>query len=88
VLAASTLILIYNIWTSLKRGKKAGEPVGCAHARVDDQFAAAVLQLQEDSGRAEAPYDFGEPLPYLGIDPQVDEFGNPPAGQSARPAHV
>ena len=47
---------MYNMAQSLLRGKKAPhESVGRAHARMDDQLAAAVLQLQDDSGRPQEP---------------------------------
>jgi cytochrome c oxidase subunit 1 len=89
VLAASTLILIYNMATSLLRGKKApANPWGARTLEWTISSPPPYYNFKTIPAVLKNPYDFGEPLPYLGIDPQVDEFGNPPAGQSALPAHA
>jgi cytochrome c oxidase subunit 1 len=74
VLAASTLILFYNMAQSLIRGKKA--PANPWHARTLEWTISSpppYYNFKTIPAVLKNPYDFGEPLPYFGLDPQEDE---------------
>jgi cytochrome c oxidase subunit 1 len=92
VLAASTLIFLYNMYTSLTRGKKA--PPNPWNARtLEWQIPSPPPYYNFKSIPAvlKNPYDFGEPLPYLGLEsPEREErrSSQPPGGSPPQPAHA
>jgi cytochrome c oxidase subunit 1 len=88
-LAASTLILIYNMAHSLLRGKKApANPWGARTLEWTISSPPPYYNFRTIPAVLKNPYDFGEPLPYLGLDPQEDEHGKPIPGQSPIPTHA
>jgi cytochrome c oxidase subunit 1 len=81
-LAASTLLLIYNMANSLLRGKRS--PANPWHARTLEWTIPSpppYYNFKSIPAVLKNPYDFGEPLPYLGLDPQPDED----AGSATKP---
>ena len=90
LMVASVALFAVNLIVSLRSGRQARQqPVGRAHARMDDQLAAAVLQLQEDSDRSPAARTISaQPLPYLNLDNEVDPYPAPSRGASLRPAAI
>jgi cytochrome c oxidase subunit 1 len=88
-LAASTLILIYNMANSLLRGKKAPpNPWGARTLEWTISSPPPYYNFKTIPAVLKNPYDFGEPLPYLGLEPQEDEHGHLPAGQTPETAAV
>ncbi len=62
--AAAILIFLWNIARSLRTGQAAGQrSVGRLDARVGRDFASAVLQLREASGRPQPPSPLGLQAP-------------------------
>jgi cytochrome c oxidase subunit 1 len=93
VLAASTLILLYNMAQSLLHGKKApANPWGARTLEWTVSSPPPYYNFKTIPAVLKNPYDFGEPLPYLGLDPIVDEdedgHEGPPAGHAPVPAHA
>jgi cytochrome c oxidase subunit 1 len=91
VLAASTLIFLYNMFTSLTRGKKA--PPNPWNARtLEWQISSPppYYNFKTIPAVLKNPYDFGEPLPYLGLGPSDKEDPHPtkPGGTPPEPAHA
>jgi cytochrome c oxidase subunit 1 len=81
-LAASTLLLIYNMANALLRGKRS--PANPWHARTLEWTIPSpppYYNFKSIPAVLKNPYDFGEPLPYLGLDPQPDED----AGSATKP---
>ena len=73
IIAAGTLIFIYNVWKTHRDGvAAAGRPVGCAHARVDHAEPDAGLQLHRGADRH---------APGRLLAPQVHRGRGRPAGQ-------
>ncbi|MBD5657346.1 MAG: cbb3-type cytochrome c oxidase subunit I, partial [Candidatus Eremiobacteraeota bacterium] len=86
VLALSTLVFIYNMATSLLRGKKA--PPNPWNARtLEWQISSPppYYNFKTIPAVLKNPYDFGEPLPYIGLDRELD--GKPP-DIAPSPAHA
>ncbi len=92
VLALSTLVFIYNMVTSLLRGKKA--PANPWNARtLEWQISSPppYYNFKTIPAVLKNPYYFGEPLPYIGLDKNLEthEDGHQsPPGSTPRPAHV
>jgi cytochrome c oxidase subunit 1 len=92
VLAASTLIFLYAMFSSLTRGKKA--PPNPWNARtLEWQISSPppYYNFKQIPAVLKNPYDFGEPLPYLGLDPSDKEDRRqtkPPGGAPPEPAHA
>jgi cytochrome c oxidase subunit 1 len=85
LLAASMLLLLYNMIWSLRKGPKAGPNPW--HARTLEwtiSSPAPYYNFKTIPAVLKAPYNFGEPLPYIGI-----EYDTPfphPAQTEALPA--
>ena len=85
LLAASMLLLLYNMIWSLRKGPKAGPNPW--HARTLEwtiSSPAPYYNFRTIPAVLKAPYNFGEPLPYIGI-----EYDTPfphPAQTEALPA--
>ena len=76
VLPQPFAILLFFINMSVQhpqRQEGRSESVGRAYARMADPLAAALLQLQEDPGGLRSPYDFGQPLPYNGLEEELTD---------------
>jgi len=90
VLALSTLIVIYNMVHSLWRGKRA--PANPWNARTLEWTISSpppYYNFRTIPAVLKNPYNFGEPLPYIGLDPQESAEGTqPPPGSSPLPAHA
>ncbi len=92
VLAASTLVLLYNLAWSLFAGKRA--PSNPWRARTLEWTVTSpppYYNFKTIPAVLKNPYNFGEPLPYLGLElPADDPDDRPrkPPGPSARPAHA
>ncbi len=90
VLAASTLILIYNMAQSLLRGKRA--PANPWNARTLEWMISSpppYYNFRTIPAVLKNPYEFGEPVPYIGLDPDESiDRTHPPAGSSPLPAHA
>ncbi len=70
VLAASTLLLLYNMAQSLISGKKAPpNPWGARTLEWQISSPPPYYNFKKIPAVLKNPYDFGEPLPYIGLDP-------------------
>jgi cytochrome c oxidase subunit 1 len=89
VLAGSTLLLIANMLYSFRNGPKAGPNPW--HARTLEWQTSSpppYYNFKTIPAVLKNPYDFGEPLPYLGLNPadaEADPGGDPHAPM---PAHA
>ena len=86
VLALSTLIVIYNMVWSLTKGKRA--PANPWNARtLEWQISSPppYYNFKTIPAVLKNPYDFGEPLPYVGLDNERSSNGVPSA---PTPAHA
>ena len=87
VLAASTLLLFYNMANSLVRGKKAGpNPWGARTLEWMISSPPPYYNFKKVPAVLGLPYDFGNPLPYLGLDNPQAEAATP--AQTSEPAPV
>ena len=90
VLALSTLVLIYNMAHSLLRGPKA--PANPWNARTLEWTISSpppYYNFKRIPAVLKNPYNFGEPLPYIGLDPQEGgDDSHPPAGSTPLPVHA
>ena len=78
VLAASTLLLFYNMANSLARGKKAGpNPWGGRTLEWMISSPPPYYNFKKVPAVLGLPYDFGNPLPYLGLDNPQAEAATP-----------
>jgi cytochrome c oxidase subunit 1 len=69
-LAASTLLIMYNMLWSFKNGKKAGpNPWGARTLEWMISSPPPYYNFKKIPAVLSAPYDFGNPLPYIGLDP-------------------
>jgi len=85
VLAASTLLLFYNMANSLARGKKAGpNPWGGRTLEWMISSPPPYYNFKKVPAVLGLPYDFGNPLPYLGLDNPQAEAATP--AQTGPPA--
>jgi len=85
VLAASTLLLFYNMANSLARGKKAGpNPWGGRTLEWMISSPPPYYNFKKVPAVLGLPYDFGNPLPYLGLDNPQAEAATP--AQTGQPA--
>jgi len=85
VLALSTLLFIYNAIESLLRGPKS--PPNPWNARtLEWQISSPppYYNFKTIPAVLKNPYDFGEPLPYIGLDRELD--GQPPGNGHGEPA--
>jgi cytochrome c oxidase subunit 1 len=89
VLAASTLLLLYNMANSLIRGKKAPpNPWGARTLEWQISSPPPYYNFRTIPAVLKNPYDFGEPLPYIGLDPSDKDDHHPPPGHTPVPAHA
>ena len=89
VLAASTLVLLYNMAHSLIAGKKA--PPNPWNARtLEWQISSPppYYNFKKIPAVLKNPYEFGEPLPYLGLDPSDKDDHHPEPTDHPTPAHA
>ncbi|MBC5809929.1 MAG: cbb3-type cytochrome c oxidase subunit I [Candidatus Eremiobacteraeota bacterium] len=87
VLAASTLLLIYNMVHSFFKGAKAGPNPW--HARTLEwtiDSPPPYYNYKTIPAVLKAPYEFGEPLPYIGI--EHDTPFPHPGSPAPQPVHV
>jgi cytochrome c oxidase subunit 1 len=89
VLAASTLLIMGNMLWSFKNGKKAGpNPWG---ARTLEWMIASpppYYNFKKVPAVLHAPYDFGNPLPYIGLEAEPGAMEATPTSVSGlAPAH-
>jgi cytochrome c oxidase subunit 1 len=69
VLAASTLVIMYNMIWSFRRGPKAGNnPWNARTLEWTISSPPPYYNFKTIPAVLKQPYNFGEPLPYLGID--------------------
>jgi cytochrome c oxidase subunit 1 len=92
VLAASTLVLLYNLVSSLIAGKRApANPWGARTLEWTISSPPPYYNFKTIPAVLKNPYNFGEPLPYIGLESaDEEEDRHPPAspGNSAMPAHA
>jgi cytochrome c oxidase subunit 1 len=89
VLAASTLLIMYNMLWSFKNGKKAGpNPWGARTLEWMIPSPPPYYNFKTVPAVLHAPYDFGNPLPYIGLDaaPGATE-ATPQTVNGLTPAH-
>ena len=89
VLALSTLVVLYNMVWSLQRGKKA--PANPWNARTLEWTTTSpppYYNFKTIPAVLKNPYNFGEPLPYIGIEPVPAGETQPPAGSAPLPVHA
>ena len=89
VLAASTLMIMGNMLWSFKNGKKAGpNPWG---ARTLEWMIASpppYYNFKKVPAVLHAPYDFGNPLPYIGLEAEPGAMeATPQTTSGLAPAH-
>jgi cytochrome c oxidase subunit 1 len=81
-LAASTLLIMGNMLWSFKNGKKAGpNPWGARTLEWMISSPPPYYNFKTVPAVLAAPYDFGNPLPYIGLDAA-------PGAEEATPTHV
>ncbi len=69
VLAGSTLIFLYNMWWSLRHGRKAGaNPWGARTLEWMISSPPPYYNYKKIPAVLATPYDFGNPLPYIGME--------------------
>jgi cytochrome c oxidase subunit 1 len=69
VLAGSMLLFLYNLFASLRNGKKAGpNPWGARTLEWMISSPAPYYNFKKIPAVLSTPYDFGNPLPYIGLD--------------------
>jgi cytochrome c oxidase subunit 1 len=69
VLAASMLLFAYNLWSSFRNGKIAGpNPWGARTLEWMISSPPPYYNFKKIPAVLATPYDFGNPLPYLGLD--------------------
>jgi cytochrome c oxidase subunit 1 len=69
VLAASMLICVYNLAMSFRKGKLAGpNPWGARTLEWMISSPPPYYNYKRIPAVLAAPYDFGNPLPYIGLD--------------------
>ncbi len=71
LMASSTLFLLYNMWWSLRKGMIAGNnPWGARTLEWMISSPPPYYNFKTIPAVLKTPYNFNEPLPYLGLDPQ------------------
>ena len=91
ILAGSTLIFLYALVDSMLRGKKApANPWGARTLEWQVSSPPPYYNFKKIPAVLTNPYDFGEPLPYVGLvrdasNPEHQSTGRPSSGT---PAHV
>ena len=91
VLAASTLFLLWNMASSLIRGKRApANPWGARTLEWTIPSPPPYYNFKTIPAVLKNPYDFGEPLPYIGIDTslQRDDGAVPAIVQQKEEVHA
>ncbi|MDB5028964.1 MAG: cytochrome c oxidase, subunit [Candidatus Eremiobacteraeota bacterium] len=84
LLAASILIFAWNIATSLRRGKKAGpNPWGARTLEWMIDSPPPYYNFATIPAVLAAPYDFGNPLPYIGLKPARNAVEATPTSTTA-----
>jgi cytochrome c oxidase subunit 1 len=69
VLAASMLLFIYNLYTSFRSGKPSGpNPWGARTLEWMIESPPPYYNFKKIPAVLATPYDFGNPLPYIGLD--------------------
>jgi cytochrome c oxidase subunit 1 len=89
VLAGSTLLLIANMLYSFKNGPKAGNnPWGARTLEWQISSPPPYYNFKTIPAVLKNPYNFGEPLPYLGLEPEDTEGGPGADPMPHVPAHA
>jgi cytochrome c oxidase subunit 1 len=71
LMAISTFFLLYNMWWSLRKGMIAGNnPWGARTLEWMISSPPPYYNFKTIPAVLKTPYNFDEPLPYLGLDPQ------------------
>jgi cytochrome c oxidase subunit 1 len=85
ILAGSMLVFIYLLWDSMKNGKKAGpNPWGARTLEWMISSPPPYYNFKKIPAVLATPYDFGNPLPYVGLDAAEGAMEATPT-QSAHP---
>ena len=88
-LAASTLLLIVNMVWSFRNGPKAGpNPWRARTLEWQTSSPPPYYNFKTIPAVLKNPYNFGEPLPYLGLDPSDAEGGPGSDPHAPVPAHA
>jgi cytochrome c oxidase subunit 1 len=89
VLAGSTLLLIYNMLWSFRYGPKAGpNPWGARTLEWQISSPPPYYNFKTIPAVLKNPYDFGEPLPYIGLEPAAGDDGHGPDPHAPVPVHA
>jgi cytochrome c oxidase subunit I len=89
VLAGSTLLLIYNMLWSFRYGPKAGpNPWGARTLEWQISSPPPYYNFKTIPAVLKNPYDFGEPLPYIGLEPAGGDDGHGPDPHAPMPVHA
>ena len=89
VLAGSTLLLIYNMLWSFRYGPKAGpNPWGARTLEWQISSPPPYYNFKTIPAVLKNPYDFGEPLPYIGLEPAGGDDGHGPDPHAPVPVHA
>jgi len=88
VLAASTLLLFINMWWSFRNGKRAGaNPWGARTLEWMISSPPPYYNYKTVPTVLATPYDFGNPLPYIGLD-SAEGAAATPQSTAGHPAPV
>jgi len=89
VLAGSTLLLIYNMLWSFRYGPKAGpNPWGARTLEWQISSPPPYYNFKTIPAVLKNPYNFGEPLPYIGLESMAGEDGHGPDPHAPVPVHA
>jgi cytochrome c oxidase subunit I len=89
VLAGSTLLLIYNMLWSFRYGPKAGSnPWGARTLEWQISSPPPYYNFKTIPAVLKNPYNFGEPLPYIGLDTPAGDDGHGPDPHAPVPVHA
>jgi len=89
VLAGSTLLLIYNMLSSFRYGPKAGpNPWGARTLEWQISSPPPYYNFKTIPAVLKNPYNFGEPLPYIGLESMAGDDGHGPDPHAPVPVHA
>jgi len=89
VLAGSTLLLIYNMLWSFRYGPKAGpNPWGARTLEWQISSPPPYYNFKTIPAVLKNPYNFGEPLPYIGLESMAGDDGHGPDPHAPVPVHA
>jgi cytochrome c oxidase subunit I len=89
VLAGSTLLLIYNMLWSFRYGPKAGpNPWGARTLEWQISSPPPYYNFKTIPAVLKNPYNFGEPLPYIGLESTAGDDGGGPDPVAPVPVHA